>query len=169
MTEAQIKQLILQNVDFPADFPADFEINDSLLESDYSLIIPNIFPGGVSIVNELGKLVEFPQYEIYINNKYGVKIDFFDFFLTNTGILYNPDPVGELSSSSDSSSSSESSDSSFVSNDGIYIKDGYIWENIPGRTINGWKIRYNRGKIGETPDDENNINMDDIIKYAMIF
>ena len=135
MTQEEINNYVLSNVSFPSDYPQDFEINDNLLEGNHTLIIPNVFPGAISIINNEGLLmVDIPQYE-YIdeNGIYGVKIDFKDYLFQDN--------------ESDSSNSNGNS-----------------------LSINGWKIRYNRGIAGDPANsDDIGLTGEELIKFSLIF
>lgn len=84
MTQEEINNLILENVEFPTGFPEDFALDDSLLSNDYYLSIPDVFPGSFSIINNQGELVTFPQKEYQENNTWGTIIDFSSLFETST-------------------------------------------------------------------------------------
>ena len=137
MTEEQIRNYVLSNVSFPSDYPQDFEINDNLLEEDYSLIVPNTFPGSISIIDNNGMLTnDIPQYE-YIgeNGLYGVRIDFRDYLFQ--GVIPNNEEEEEI---------------------------------LPSMSINGWKIRYNRGIAGDpASSDDIGLAGEELIKFALIF
>lgn len=80
MTQEEIKNLVITTVEFPTGFPADFDLNDNLLSNEKTLVIPNVFPGSFSIINNLGKLVSFPQKEYLENDVFGTIIDFSELF-----------------------------------------------------------------------------------------
>ena len=80
MTQEEIQNLVITNIAFPTGFPADFTLNDGLLTSDYSLVIPDVFPGSFSIINNLGELMSFPQKEYWENGVCGTMIDFSELF-----------------------------------------------------------------------------------------
>lgn len=135
MTENEIREYVIQNVDFPEGYASDFELNDEMLDGNYCITIPNAFPGGVSVINAEGKLVSFPQREWLNSGVTGVIIDFSSY-------------LEESSSSGDDFFDEESSSSGIM------------------KSINGWKIRYNRGPVGEGADY---LDAEEMLKYMMVF
>lgn len=149
MTEEEISNLIINHINFPEGYPADFELNNNLLEKDFTILIPNVFPGGVTVIDNMGFIVSLPQKEEDLgNNKFGTRIDFKPHFFPETD-------------SDSSSSSTDASSSSAI----LTIK-----EILQIKSIKGWKIRYNRGTQGDDGADGESFGSDeDLIKFSLIF
>lgn len=145
MTENEIREYVIQNVDFPEGYASDFELNDEMLDGNYCITIPNAFPGGVSVINAEGKLVSFPQREWLNSGVTGVIIDFSSYLEESSS---SGDDYEESSSSGDDFFDEESSSSGIM------------------KSINGWKIRYNRGPVGEGADY---LDAEEMLKYMMVF
>lgn len=151
MTEEEISNLIINHINFPEGYPADFELNNNLLEQDFTILIPNVFPGGITVIDNMGFIVSLPQKEEDLgNNKFGTRIDFKPHFFPETN--------------SDSSSSSSSTDAS--SSCAVLT----IEEILQNKNIKGWKIRYNRGIPGDDGANGESFGSDeDLIKFSLIF
>lgn len=150
MTEEEISNLIINHINFPEGYPADFELNNNLLEQDFTILIPNVFPGSITVIDNMGFIVSLPQKEENLgNNKFGTRIDF------------KPHFFPETNSDSSSSSSTDASSSSAVLT---------IEEILQNKNIQGWKIRYNRGIQGDNGANGESFGSDeDLIKFSLIF